>query len=112
MDQQTPQASAPAPAPQTSAPAPASKKSNAWKWILGGCLFVVIISLIAMVALGWWGARKVKNEIKKYEPNLEEIKNNMEKMSKEGEGWQKKSEEFRNTLPNPEDFQNEVQKVR
>ena len=91
---------APAPPPQ----APPLKKSHAWIWILGGCAGIIILGIIAMVALGWWGARKAKKELEKFQPDLEQMKENADKWSKEAEGWEKKSEEFRNSMPNPEDF--------
>jgi cytochrome c-type biogenesis protein CcmH/NrfG len=83
---------------------PAAKKSHAWIWILGGCLGIVIIGVIAMVALGWWGARKAKKELEKYTPGLEQMKENADKWSKESEEWEKKAQELQNSLPNPEDF--------
>jgi hypothetical protein len=89
-------------------PAPPQKKSHAWIWILGGCAGIVILGIIAMVALGWWGARKAKKELEKYTPNLEQMKENADKWSKEAEEWEKKSEEFRNNMPNPEDLQNQL----
>ena len=66
---------------------------------MGGCLGIVVLAILAMVLLGWWGARKVKKELEKYTPNIKELKENTEE-------WQKKSEEFRENLPNPEDFPN------
>lgn len=80
------------------------KKSHAWIWVLGGCLGIVILGVIAMVALGWWGARKAKKGLEKYTPNLEQMKENSDKWNKEAEEWERKSEEFRNSMPNPEDF--------
>lgn len=85
---------------------PVQKKSHAWAWVLGGCLTVVILGMIAFLALGWWGMRKVKNEI---QPNIDNIKSDIEKMNKEGEEWEKKSKEFRESLPNPEDITNDLQ---
>ncbi|OGI26156.1 MAG: hypothetical protein A3J76_01770 [Candidatus Moranbacteria bacterium RBG_13_45_13] len=83
---------------------PAQKKSHAWIWILGGCLGIVILIGIAIVALGWWGARKAKRELEKLQPNLEEMKKNADQWSKESEEWQKKSQELQENLPNPEDM--------
>ena len=91
--------------PAPTVAAPPQKKSNAWIWILGGCLGIVILGIIAMVALGWWGARKAKKELEKYTPNLQEMNENADKWNKEAEEWEKKSEEFRNSMPNPEDLQ-------
>jgi len=83
---------------------PTQKKSNAWIWILGGCLGIVILGIIVFVALGWWGARKVKKEMEKYTPSAQKIQENINRMNKEAEGWEKKSQEFQENLPNPEDF--------
>jgi hypothetical protein len=100
----------PAPAqPPTSAPnQPAQPKSKVWIWILGGCLAIVVLAIIVLVALGWWGARKVKNEIQKYTPDMERMKENTDKWNKESEEWQKKSEEYRENLPNPDELQNQL----
>lgn len=86
---------------------PTQKKSNAWIWILGGCLGIVILGIIAFVALGWWGARKAKRELEKYQPNLERMKENMDKFNQESQEWEKKSKEFQENLPNPEDMQSQ-----
>lgn len=83
---------------------PTQKKSHAWIWILGGCLGIIILVIIAVVALGWWGARKAKRELEKLQPNLEQMKENADKWSKESEEWQKKSQELQESLPNPEDM--------
>lgn len=100
-------ATPPPPMPPVQGPPPAQKKSNAWIWILGGCLGIVILGIIVFVALGWWGARKVKKETEKYLPNLEQMKENADKWNKEAEEWEKKSQEFRENLPNPEEMQNQ-----
>ncbi len=93
--------------PQQPMPAqPAQKKSQAWAWVLGGCLTVVVLGMIAFLALGWWGMRKVKNEI---QPNIDNIKSDIEKMNKEGEEWEKKSKEFMESIPDPEDITNDLQ---
>jgi hypothetical protein len=88
--------------PMQTTPAP-EKKSSPWPWIVGGCLLIVIIIMAAIFGLGWWGARKLKTEIEKSQ-TIENVKNNVDKMGKESEEWQKKSEEMRNSLPNPEDL--------
>ncbi len=91
------------PIPPAQGPPP-QKKSHAWIWILGGCLGILILAGIAMIALGWWGARKAKKELKKYQPNLEQMKENADKWNKESEEWQKKAQELQNNLPNPEEM--------
>jgi len=101
---QTPPAPAQPASPPPAQTPPAQKKSNAWIWILGGCLGIAILAMIAMVALGWWGARKAKQELEKYTPDLEEMKKNADEWSKEAEEWEKKSKEFQESLPNPEDM--------
>jgi uncharacterized coiled-coil DUF342 family protein len=70
--------------------------------------------VVAVVGLGWWGMREAKKEINnqmnKYEPTLDSMKENADRFSKEGEEWQKKSEEFRNAMPDPEELQKEMEK--
>jgi hypothetical protein len=103
-----PQVATPPPAqPQPSA-APVQKKSHVWLWILGGCFTILVIIMAVVVVLGWLGARKVKREMEKYQPNIEGIKDNIDKMSKEGEEWEKKSKEFRESMPNPEDLEKQL----
>jgi Tfp pilus assembly protein PilO len=89
---------------------PAEKKSSPWPWVIGGCLLVVIIIAAIVVGLGWWGARKVKQEMQNYQPNVEGIKESIDEMNKEAEEWQKKSEDFRNSVPDPEELQKEMEK--
>ncbi len=83
------------------------KKSQAWIWILGGCAGVVVLGIIAMIALGWWGARKAKRELEKIQPGLEQMKANADKWNQEAEEWEKKSREFRENFPNPEEMQDQ-----
>lgn len=87
-----------------SAPIPVQNKSHVWAWVLGGCFMVVIIGIVAVVVLGWWGIRTAKKEIEKYGPDVESVRQNIDRMNKQGEEWEKKSREFQESLPNPEDF--------
>ena len=57
----------------------AKKKTSPWVWIIGGCLLVVILSLGVMGVVGYLGYKKVKQEIKKQTPAMEELKQKMEK---------------------------------
>ena len=100
----------PAPAPQPAAPqAPATtQKSNPWPWIVGGCLMFVIIVFIAIGLLSWLGFRMVKKGIQESDA-AKTINQNIEKMSKESEEWEKKSEELRNSVPDPEDIEQSYQ---
>jgi hypothetical protein len=109
------------PAPPASQPAasvqgealPQGKKSTpVWAWLLGGCLIICLMALIGAIAIGWWGVRKVKHEIKKYEPGMERVQENLDKMNKEADEWQKKSEEMRSNLPNPDDFNQQIEDVK
>ncbi len=122
MEQQTPTtnvSSPPQPAvtppPVQTAPAqtpPSSqvpKSGSPWPWILGGCLLVVIITLIGVFLLGWLGMREVKKEINKFDPAIEDARENFDKMGKEAEEWEKKSQEFRESMPNPEEFSKEIE---
>lgn len=79
------------------------KKSSPWPWIVGGCLIVVLLIIASIIFAGWWGAKKVKNEIEKYEPTMEGVKNNIDKMNKEAEEWEKKSQELQKNMPDTGD---------
>lgn len=81
------------------APAAPAKKSNVWIWILVGCLTVSIVTILAIVALGWWGARKIKKEINKAQPKLEEWQKNAEQWQKQSEELQRKAQDLQDSLP-------------
>jgi hypothetical protein len=85
----------PQPAPATQAEP--QKKSKVWLWILGGCLGIIVIGMLIMGGLAWWGAKKVKKAIKENQPKLEE-------MQKNAADWQKQMEkaqqEMQKNLPN------------
>jgi hypothetical protein len=73
---------------------------------------IIILILIAVVGLGWWGIREAKKEINNRIENnstLNGIKENADKFSKEGDEWEKKSEDLRNSMPDPEELQKELQ---
>ena len=97
---------------QTPTAASPVKKSHAWAWILGGCLTIVILVLITLGVLGWWGAKKVRDEIKKYEPGMESVKENIDKMNKESAEWQQKAKELQEKMPNPEDLPSGYQNIK
>ena|GEM_PF-1257160 len=106
LTNQTPPSSQPPvpPANSTQMPAPESEKpkSQVWIWVVGGCLGLVVITLVGLAVLGWLGVRQVKKEIQKYDPTVQGVQSNIDKINKEAEEWQKKSEELRNSLPNAE----------
>lgn len=92
------------PAP-TYAPAPTeSKKTSPWVWIIGGCLGIMIISLIIFVALGWWGVNKAKDEIKKRQPELEQFQKDFQDTAKNAQELSNKAQELQESMPNPEDL--------
>lgn len=91
---------------QTPAPTPEKPKSHVWIWVVGGCLGLVLIILIGLAVLGWLGVREVKKEIQKYEPTIQGVQSNIDKMNQEAGEWQKKSEELRASLPNPDEMVN------
>ena len=78
--QQVPQQPVP---PQGDAPVQA-KKSRVWLWVLGGCLGIVILTILTVIALAWWGVNKVKKEVgpewEQFIEETEEIKKEMEAM--------------------------------
>ncbi len=83
-------------------------KSNTWLWVIGGCLAILILAGVVVMALGWWGVRKVKNEIDKSQPKLEELQKGAEEWSKNAEEWQRQAEEmqrqaeeFQENMPAP-----------
>ena len=51
---------------------------------------------------------EIKNEIQKKGPNIEQLKENVEKINREGAEWEKKSKELRESLPSQEDFPSEL----
>jgi hypothetical protein len=82
------------------------QKSSPWPWIVGGCLTLIVIIMISVFLVGWWGIKKVKNEVKNYEPTAESLKSNLEKMNKDAEEWEKKSKELQENLPDPNALEN------
>lgn len=84
--------------------APVQKKSYTWAWVLGGCFAFMIIIMVIVLIIGWLGIRKVKKEIDNNQ-TIEDVKSGLDKMNRESEEWQKKSEELRNNLPDPEGLQ-------
>jgi hypothetical protein len=71
------------PAPQKEAPKKSSNKTL-W-WILGGCLTLIVIIMLALGGVAYWSYKKVKNEIKNKQPKFEEFQGQMEKVEKEAE---------------------------
>jgi hypothetical protein len=86
MEQQTQQSPVQTVEPNPSvAPQPQKSGGKVWLWILGGCLTIVILSLLVMGGLAWWGAIKVKKAIQENQPKLEQ-------MQKNAADWQKQME--------------------
>jgi len=80
MEQQMQQ---PDPQPVNPAPQPSSGgSSKVWLWIIGGCLGIIIIIGLILGGLAWWGARKIKNEIKNSKPKIEQFSREMEEKAK------------------------------
>ena len=67
--------------------APPAKKSDnkVLFWILGGCLVLFIITSLVIGGIAYWSYKKVKNEIKKNQPKIEEWQNQMEKVNREAQ---------------------------
>jgi len=72
-------------------PAPEQKKKPVWPWILGGCLGIIIIGMLIMGGLAWWGAKKVGKALKENQPKLEE--------------WQQKSQEWQKQMEKTQEMQ-------
>jgi len=86
----------PAVAPQeTTTP----QKTPVWVWILGGCLGIIVLTMIAMGGFAWWAAKKVKQEFKENQPKLEEWSKDAQKMQQQAEEWQKEMEKIQNQMP-------------
>jgi hypothetical protein len=95
----------PAPSVPPATPIP-PKSSSPWPWIVGGCLIIFVLILIAVVGLGWWGMREAKKgideQMNKFQPTIDNV-------NKEGEDWKKKAEDIRNNIPDPEELQKEME---
>lgn len=96
---------APAPtAPAPAAPAPQvvvvqAKSTPVWAWLLGGCLGIILLTMITIAGLTWWGIQKAKEAVKEVQPNLEQWKEKADKMSAEADRWQEESEKIRSQIP-------------
>lgn len=94
QSQQTPSQQPPQPSQQ-----PAKKGLPAWAWILGGCLMVCIFFMIAVVAIGWWGAKKIKNEYDKQVPGMQKM---IEDAQREQQEWEEMSNELQKGIADME----------
>jgi sensor histidine kinase YesM len=56
-------------------------------WVLGGCLMFLVVCMLIIGGLVFWGYRKAKREIREHGPNVEQL----EQKAKE---FQEKSGEF------------------
>jgi len=83
-----------APAPQVQVVMAPAKGTPVWAWLLGGCLGIVLLTMLAIGGFTWWAARKVKQEFKNAQPRLEQWQKDAEKMSEEAERWQEESEKW------------------
>lgn len=72
---------------------------------MGGCLTIIIIIGLVIIGGIWWTAHKVKQEINKAQPKLEEWSKNADQWQKQSEELQKKAQNLQDSLPdNPNDF--------
>jgi Tfp pilus assembly protein PilO len=78
------------------------KKISPWVWAIGGCLLIVFLFMIAMGALGWWGYKAAKKELRKQTPTMEEFKQKLERAAEESDDIDKKTKRFHESLPNEE----------
>jgi hypothetical protein len=74
--------------------APAKSSNKVLLWILGGCLALLIIAGLIAAALGYWGYKKVKNEIKKNQSIVEEQQVQMENIKNQAGEANQPSESF------------------
>ncbi|EKE10705.1 MAG: hypothetical protein ACD_15C00212G0026 [uncultured bacterium] len=91
--------------------ATAKKKTSPWVWVAGGCLIIIILSFLTLAFLSWMGYQLAKEAIQQEAPKIQEFKGTLEEMSTEAEkwnqemqGWEKKSQELRDAMPDPEDM--------
>jgi predicted negative regulator of RcsB-dependent stress response len=75
------------------------KKVSPWVWAIGGCLLIVFLFMIVMGALGWWGYKAAKRELRKQTPAMKEFQQKMEKANKESDEWEEESRSTRNSMP-------------
>ncbi|MFZ2188363.1 MAG: hypothetical protein WAV73_02250 [Candidatus Moraniibacteriota bacterium] len=80
----------------------AKKKTAPWVWAIGGCLLIVLLFMIVMGALGWWGYKAAKKELREQTPAMEEFKQRMEKATRETDRPDKRTNEL--PRPVPEDM--------
>lgn len=75
---------------------PASqKKSYVWLWVIGGCLMIIILIFGAILAVGWWGAKKIKEN----QPRIEQWQKEAEEMQKNAEKFQEEMNKIQNNIP-------------
>jgi len=79
-------------------PAP-QKKSYVWLWVIGGCLMIIILIFGAILAVGWWGAKKIKKGIEENQPRIEQWQKEAEEMQKNAEKFQEEMNKIQNNIP-------------
>ncbi len=84
------------------------KKKSPWLWIIGGCLGVCLLIFITLVILGWMAARKIKNEINEFSPQVDQFKESVEKVGNIQEQAEAMSQEFQNNLSELEKSQTQI----
>jgi hypothetical protein len=89
----------------TPPPAVPEAKKPVWPWVLGGCLILIVISLVGIGILGWLGLQSAKSLIQKYEPTINQTQKTIDTVNQEATKWQETSQQVRDSLPNPEDLQ-------
>ena len=82
------------------APGQAPAKKPVWPWILGGCLILVIITLLWFGFLAWLGYRSAKKMMKQYEPTINQTQQNIDKLNQEATKWQEKAQELSENMQN------------
>lgn len=98
----------PQPAP-TSTPPPIQSSRSPWPWILGGCLILILITIIAFGLVIWWGIKTADKHLDKFEPAIENLNGTMETMNKESEKWEKESQKILESFPSEEELPQEYQ---
>lgn len=81
-----------------------TKKNHTVAWILGGCFVLILILITVMGILGWLAMRETKKALQKYEPTIQGVQTNVDKFNKEAEEWEKKAKQARESLPDIENM--------
>ena len=84
------------------------KKKSPWLWIIGGCLGICLLIFVTLAILGWMAARKIKNEINEFSPQVDQFKESVEKVGNIQEQAEVISEEIQKNISELEKSQTQA----